>query len=124
MDHHHHRHHICSDPTILQTQNLPKITSRRFTGPLSIINDFRQCDSLANLFASTMYAVVSVASGLEIPTPSILSGEAYSNASIAVIILYYSTLWSIKLSFLIFFKRSGKGIRGHNVIWWVVLIQP
>lgn len=37
--------------------------------------------------------------------------------------LFYSCLWSIKLSFLIFFRRiGGTSRKGHRVWWWCVLV--
>ena len=66
-------------------------------------------------------------------------GEQYSwigdfehKSFIATSILFLSCLWSIKLSFLILFRRLGKKVRGHRILWrwalgstvvaWVVCI--
>lgn len=36
--------------------------------------------------------------------------------------LFYSSLWAVKLSFLIFFRRlDSKVIKFHRIWWWVVL---
>lgn len=37
-------------------------------------------------------------------------------------ILYYSCIWSIKFSFLIFFRKLGAGthVKAHTIWWWVV----
>ena len=36
--------------------------------------------------------------------------------------LFYSCLWTVKLSFLFFFRRLGSKVRGIQVWWWVVLV--
>lgn len=71
--------------------------------------------------AHDMYELMNVSAGLELPGPSFFAdGERYSRASLAILILFYSTLWSIKLSFLIFFKRLGKNVLRQKLIWWPV----
>lgn len=37
-------------------------------------------------------------------------------------ILFYTCLWSIKFSFLFFFRKLGMGtnVRAHTIWWWVV----
>lgn len=37
-------------------------------------------------------------------------------------VLFYSCLWAIKFSFLMFFRRLGSEIKVHKVWWWVVFI--
>ena len=36
-------------------------------------------------------------------------------------LLYYTALWSIKLSFLLFFRKLGIDIRRHMILWYCVL---
>jgi len=36
-------------------------------------------------------------------------------------ILFYTSLWTVKLSLLLFFRRLGHQIRSHEVWWWCVL---
>ncbi|KAI9664062.1 MAG: hypothetical protein M1821_007553 [Bathelium mastoideum] len=36
--------------------------------------------------------------------------------------LYYTSLWTVKLSFLMFFRRLGSRVRGQQIWWWVVLV--
>lgn len=72
--------------------------------------------------ARDMYELMNVSAGLELPGPSLMvDGQAYSNASLAIIIIFYSTLWSIKFSFLLFFRRLGKNVRRQKLLWWPVL---
>ncbi|KAL8962936.1 MAG: hypothetical protein Q9183_005076, partial [Haloplaca sp. 2 TL-2023] len=37
-------------------------------------------------------------------------------------ILFYTCLWVIKLSFLLFFRRLGLNVRGQKMWWWCVLV--
>lgn len=37
-------------------------------------------------------------------------------------ILFYTSLWTVKLSMLLFFRRLGHQIRSHEVWWWCVLV--
>ncbi|KAL8866795.1 MAG: hypothetical protein Q9174_006079 [Haloplaca sp. 1 TL-2023] len=37
-------------------------------------------------------------------------------------ILFYTCLWVIKLSFLLFFRRLGLNVRGQKIWWWTVLV--
>ncbi len=62
---------------------------------------------LWQIFANNMYQMMAVASGREIPGPTFATdSKSYSKASAAVIVLFYSTLWAIKISFLIFLSGS------------------
>ena len=75
---------------------------------------------LWQIFAKYMFELLAVAYGSR-PGPNFATDfEHYSRASAAVIIFFYSTLWAIKISFLIFFKRLGKNVRRQNLLWWPV----
>ena len=74
------------------------------------------------IYARHMYYVVSVAAGLEMPGDGFAQlVESYNKSNAAVMILFYSALWSIKISFLLLFKRLGTNVRGQKRIWWPVL---
>ena len=64
---------------------------------------------------------MNVSAGLEIPgadfTPIF---ESYLKSTAAVNILFYSSLWSIKISFLILFRRLGTNVRHQKLLWWPV----
>ena len=70
-----------------------------------------------------LYVLIAVESGQLYPPPSDLPERArrYLKRSVAVIFLFYSGLWAIKLSFMLFFKRLGRNIRGQRIIWWTVM---
>ncbi|KAG9230371.1 hypothetical protein BJ875DRAFT_158403 [Amylocarpus encephaloides] len=72
-----------------------------------------------------MYLSSKVTSGELSPFnyPDIISdGEHYLRSSAAVLILFYSSLAAIKLSFLLFFKRLLIGVNNRLLVvqWWVV----
>ena len=76
---------------------------------------------LWQIFAKDMFQMMAVASRRQLPGPTFIAdSEGYSKASTAVIVLYYSTLWAIKISFLIFFRRLVKNVRRQELLWWPV----
>lgn len=87
------------------------------------------------IFASTiiwhfaehaMFLSTEVSAGLLSPLDYpdyIPATEHYLRSSVAVIILFYSSLAAIKVSFLLFFRRllNGVHVKGLVIQWWVVL---
>ena len=70
-----------------------------------------------------LYVNIAVSSGQLFPPPAnfMVRSEQYLQKSVAVIVFFYTGLWSIKLSFLIFFKRLGHNVKNQDKIWWTVL---
>lgn len=70
-----------------------------------------------------LYENIAVSSGQLYPPPASFPHrtERYLRKSLAVIVFFYTGLWSVKLSFLIFFKRLGHSVRHQNTMWWAVL---
>ena len=70
-----------------------------------------------------LYQNIAVSSGQLYPPPPGFehATEEYLRKSVAVIVFFYTGLWSIKFSFLVFFKRLGHNVRHQDVLWWVVL---
>lgn len=81
-------------------------------------------NSIVWQYAKTgLYLLLDVQSGRQLPPPDFASKiEEYLRASIATIILFYSSLWCVKLSFLIFFQRLGRNVQWQRVIWWSVFV--
>jgi hypothetical protein len=78
---------------------------------------------LWQVHAREMFDLMAVSVGMETPGPDFVSrSEAYSKASVAVIAFFYSTLWSVKMSFLLFFRRLGISVLGQEYIWWPVFV--
>ena len=68
-----------------------------------------------------MYYSISVSAGLEKPGANFASvSESYFKSTVAVIILFYTSLWSIKISFLLFFRRLGNNVKHQKILWWPV----
>ena len=75
------------------------------------------------VYARDLYAASDVLAGVAKPGPSFDRQFArYLTASVVVNFLIPFCLWSIKFSFLIFFKRLGTNVTHQNVIWWSVTI--
>lgn len=70
-----------------------------------------------------MYETIAVASGQLYPPPLDLPKrtQTYLQRSTAVIVLFYSGLWAIKLSFMLFFRRLQQNVRNQKIVWWTIL---
>ena len=44
----------------------------------------------------------------------------YYKSAVVVLVFFYTSLWAIKTSFLLFFRRLGHNVTGQKVIWWCV----
>lgn len=67
-----------------------------------------------------MYETLDVAAGLdkEIPSNYIQASQTFFGTQIGIILLFTSTLWSIKVAFLLFFRRLGENVSGQQIHWW------
>ena len=75
------------------------------------------------IYAHKMYYTIAVAAGLQIPGLDDASvAESYFKACAALLLMFYSALWAVKLSFLLFFRRLGQNIVGQRRVWWPVFI--
>jgi hypothetical protein len=73
------------------------------------------------IFAKSSYRMMAVVSGQAPPGPTFIAdGETFSKTSLSAIFCFYSALWSIKLSFLLFFKRLVKNVRRQERLWWPI----
>ncbi|KAI0533329.1 hypothetical protein GGR58DRAFT_487130 [Xylaria digitata] len=70
-----------------------------------------------------LYAYFEVTSGLSAPGPLfVLHTEQYYTGQLIVLIFFYTGLWSVKFSFLMFFRRLGKNVDKRRYLWWAALI--
>ena len=71
-------------------------------------------------FLSDMYELLDLSSGIiAFPPPTFIEDVTrYLRASLGIILLYNSALWSVKFSFLLFFRRLGQNVRGIKTQWW------
>ncbi|MCJ1422458.1 hypothetical protein MMC29_000338 [Sticta canariensis] len=70
---------------------------------------------------TAMYNQYALAWGTLIPTPEELKAEeTFMHTEVAIIIMYYTSLWTVKLSVLVFFRRLGQKVRGQKIWWWCI----
>lgn len=68
-----------------------------------------------------LYEVMNTLKGFQSPGPDFAAhGRRYFILSIVVLTFFISTLWAIKFSFLIFFRRLGKNVRRQRLLWWPI----
>lgn len=79
--------------------------------------------SLWQIGQDALYMIVAVSSGQLYPPPTDFGSrtEGFLRTIVAVFVFFYTGLWSIKLAFLLFFKRLSQNVRHQDKFWWVVL---
>ena len=71
-----------------------------------------------------LYLSIAVASG-QIPLTALPNGflkqtEKFLHLTFASYFCYHTSLWSVKVSFLLFFRKLGNHIRSQRIVWWCV----
>lgn len=56
------------------------------------------------------------------PADFITRTERYYIGQLIVLISFYTSLYAVKLSFLLFFNRLGQNVHRQKYIWWPVLL--
>lgn len=70
-----------------------------------------------------VYEMKYVLSGQQYPTAHFMTALGrYLHGSLAVLLMFYLGLWTIKLNFLTFFYRLGDQITYYRIYWWFVTI--
>lgn len=71
-----------------------------------------------------MYQALYVSSGVQhdIPATFLTDSEKYLKGQIGIILMFMTGLWSIKISFLLFFRRLGENVSGQQIHWWCVAV--
>ncbi|KAF2754644.1 hypothetical protein EJ05DRAFT_479609 [Pseudovirgaria hyperparasitica] len=71
-----------------------------------------------------MFRLILVSSGVEpelARAPGfVASAEYFLRGSAVFLIFLYTGLWSIKISFLLFFRQLGLRIRYYQIFWWAI----
>ncbi|TKA77897.1 hypothetical protein B0A55_03341 [Friedmanniomyces simplex] len=71
--------------------------------------------------APPMYELLAVSVGREEPTPAFLiRASFYLKCQFASTVLFWSCLWSVKASFLAFFRQLSEGLAWPRRAWWAV----
>ncbi|KAF2787235.1 hypothetical protein K505DRAFT_367528 [Melanomma pulvis-pyrius CBS 109.77] len=75
-------------------------------------------DDFLTLFA---WILMEVTAAVRMPSANfVANAERYFKGSLAVLFLFYVGLWTIKLSFLVFFYKLGEQVAYCRVRWWIV----
>lgn len=72
--------------------------------------------------ANQLYSIIAFESGQISMPPSEYYSRSYSelHGLFASYLLYYTALWSVKLSYLLFFRTLGNSIRPQRILWYWV----
>lgn len=71
-----------------------------------------------------IYLAIDVYSGQIAPPPDVLEKVlVFLHKELAVNLLFLTSLWAIKASFLVFFRRLVYQIRPLMILWWVVVFS-
>ena len=78
---------------------------------------------LWQIMSPNLYELFDVVSGQALLTPGFVDRNTDLLRSLAPFsLLFYTCLWTVKLSFLLFFRRLGLNVRGQKIWWWCVLV--
>jgi hypothetical protein len=70
-----------------------------------------------------MYELMEVTAAIRIPGPNFIeNAERYMKSSLAALFMFYVGLWTVKMSFLVFFYRLGEQVTYYRISWWIVTI--
>lgn len=93
-------------------------------------DDFLVCMACLMLLANAiiwqrvkagMYLSLDVQHGRQSTPPDLSSKiDEWRHGQLAAILLLTTSLWCVKLSFLIFFRRLGRNVQRQKIIWWSV----
>jgi hypothetical protein len=69
-----------------------------------------------------MYIIIRAKAGLEPMPHDILDMSAkYMKRQFAIIVLFWTCLWTVKFAFLTFFWKLGNGLPRQRAFWFVVM---
>ncbi|KAL8629349.1 hypothetical protein Q9189_004922 [Teloschistes chrysophthalmus] len=67
-----------------------------------------------------MFELNDIATGKEKLTPDFISRAAvFLKLQFAIIVLFWTTIWVVKISFLIFYRTLFSGLPDHMFGWWI-----
>ena len=76
-----------------------------------------------NIITATMFAIDQPISPGEVPPPSFMQqAELFLKMQFAIIILFWTTLWAVKFSFLLYYKNLFAGLPNQLFWWWSVSV--
>ncbi len=70
-----------------------------------------------------VYEQYAVTSGRAAITPDFFTAQTHLMHTLApLLVLFYTCLWAVKLSLLLFFRRLGSKVMGQKIWWWSILV--
>ncbi|KAI9799743.1 MAG: hypothetical protein M1833_003862 [Piccolia ochrophora] len=67
------------------------------------------------------YTNVEVSTGLRAPPLDFIQqANRYLKIQFATMVLFWSLIWSVKISFMVFFYRLRDHLKRQNIIWWCI----
>ena len=77
---------------------------------------------LYTLVTPTMFTLDAVSIGKEMPGPDLKSnGAFYLKCQFAIICMFWTTLWAVKVAILMFYKNLFSRLPKQMTLWWWVL---
>ena len=77
---------------------------------------------LYTLVTPTMFTLDAVSAGKEPPGPNLKSdGAFYLKCQFAIICMFWTTLWAVKVAILMFYKNLFSRLPKQMTLWWCVL---
>jgi hypothetical protein len=77
---------------------------------------------LYSLIMGDIFEIDRVTAGQEKPNPGFLQrGNLFLRCQFALICLFWTSVWSVKVSILLFYKILFSKLRSFKICWWLVL---
>lgn len=79
---------------------------------------------LYTLINETIFEIDMVGMGEMLPPPGFEDNVGFFlRAQFAIIVIFWTTLWAVKLSLLMYYKKLFSGLPGHEQrVWWAVTV--
>ena len=75
------------------------------------------------LVGGFLYDFLKVRSGQQAPHDNQVADiENYYTGQLVVLVFFYTSLYLVKFSFLLFFKRLGRNVQSQKYLWWPVFV--
>ena len=81
----------------------------------------RPLEIFKKLFWDDVFAILAWLLALSTATIWQVSSKS-TYQSLAVWLCFYTGLWAVKISFLLFFKRLGQNVASQQILWWCVFV--
>lgn len=76
-------------------------------------------DQVIEQWASQLIAATS-SQHQPLPSSFFDKRDKYYRYSVLVLVFFYTSLWAVKVSFLMFFRRLSHNVTGQKLLWWCV----